>query len=58
MKRLHMLAANFSINNLEQTGDMKRANELHQIMMDFMKYCWENKDDPNLYELAKLKNNG
>ena len=53
MKRMHILSANYCISKLEQTGNLKRANELQEIMLDFMKYCWEHKEDENLYALAK-----
>ena len=52
MKRLHMLSANFCIDQLEKTGDMERANELNVVMLDFLKYVWEHKDEQNLYALS------
>ena len=52
MKRLHMLSANFCINQLEKTGDMEKANELNKTMLDFLKYVWEHKDEQNLYALS------
>ena len=55
MKRLHMLSANFAIDYLERSGDMKGANKLSEIMLDFMKYCWKHKEDDNLYALALPK---
>ena len=61
MKRLHMLSANFCISNLEKDGDMEKANELNNTMIDFLKYLWEHKDDENLYELSSkylVKQNG
>ena len=44
MKRLHMLAANYVIHLAEQSGNIKEATKIQPIMMDFMKYCWDNKD--------------
>ena len=52
MKRLHILSANFCINTLEETGDMDKANELNKVMLDFLKYVWEHKDEQDLYALS------
>ena len=58
MKRLHILSANFSIDFLEKTGDIKKAEKISDIMLDFIKYCWEHKEDENLYQLNWKKSNG
>lgn len=55
MKRMHMLSANYCISILEKNGDLKEANRLQKIMLDFMRYCWEHKEDDNLYTLPKIE---
>lgn len=49
MKRLTMLSANYCISLGE-----KKGNENLPILMDFLKYCWEHKEDDNLYALPKV----
>ena len=55
MKRLHILAANFCIEQLEKTKDMKRVEEMNKTMLDFMKYCWEHKEDESLFTISMMK---
>jgi len=50
MKRLHMLSANYCI-----TLGEKKGKEVLPLMLDFIKYCWEHKEDENLYSLPKRK---
>lgn len=49
MKRLHMLSANFCISLGERKG-----KEVLPIMLDFLKYTWEHKEDDDLYAFKNL----
>lgn len=63
MKRLSMLSANFLIHLAHQTpkgtfskDEAEYAQAIVQpIMMDFLRYCWEHKDDDSLFELPKIE---
>lgn len=63
MKRVHMLAANFIIHQVNAVKDedqkeveMGYQTEIVQpILMDFIKYMWEHKDDEGLYQLKVNK---
>ncbi len=50
MKRITMVCANYCISLGE-----KKSKEVLPILMDFIKYLWEHKEDENLYELPKAK---
>ena len=62
MKRLSMLSANFLISLSKQTPDGKFSKDeaeyaqaiVQPIMMDFLRYCWEHKEDDNLFALPKI----
>ena len=49
MKRLTMLSANYCISLGE-----KKGNADLPILMDFLKYCWEHKEDNDLYDLPTI----
>lgn len=61
MKRLSMLAANFLISLSKQGGKFSETQAEYAkavvlpILLDFQKYCWQHKDDDNLFDLPLLQ---
>ena len=49
MKRVTMLSANYCISLGAEKG-----NEILPVLVDFLKYMWEHKEDEDLYLLPVL----
>ena len=53
MKRITMLSANYCISLGE-----KKGTEVLPVLMDFLKYMWEHKEDSDLYRVPFLTKKG
>jgi len=49
MKRVTMLSANYCISL-----GVEKGNEVLPVLVDFLKYMWEHKEDEDLYLLPVL----